>query len=845
MTANTIIDIFVCVAKEKRDQACLVVDNKEYTYQIIDALSNGYAKRIIETLAKSNTPILVFCDNPIQIICSIIGAMKSKNIVVPVINDTPTSRILDIVSTCNIGGYISTNEHKELTVPFISIKNVTPCDYEYHGNSDEDAYIIYTSGTTGKSKGVLVQHKGLVNSVTARNEILGIDSHSHSINLMGTSFDGFLMSLFSPLIAGAKLFFPRSITDLREICSIIKNSSVSTLLCTPTFLKGLLNFAEEGLLNNIKLISLAGEQISHALVNKMNAIYPFIRLANEYGPTENSICTSINPDIRGQKIFTAGKPIKNVKAKILNGVNDCKQGEIGELCLSGIGLAKGYVNDEALTNEKFINSNGQTWYSTGDLAYWLDNELVIVGRSDSQVKVNGYRLDLYEIENAILKFEGIDDCVVLCEEENSLTAYMVSSVSISPERIINFLRQDLAEYMIPTKYNYVENIPKRASGKIDYQALKKMCHFQREEINTCQEAIVISENICSIFEDVLKLSKCDINDNFYALGGDSLTGIILCERIQKRFKVEVKIEDVRSNATPWLLAKRILNMNENSYFVAIQPFNKFWFIDCYYTSILGILEYYSIPIVPFIRSFVIEDIELNDSYYLLYDYKQPLLQVFARIGMKYEPGILENDFEKKILNHVMKHRVVMLHIDCFYIPYCKEKYQKEHFEHVVAIVGYDKEHKVFNIIDQENLESVSFTHHKVDLDSLKASAYAEIVNRSTFDNMDFVTIYPLKNKNCVCDNQTLDESQFNFVVEKTIKYLRKKPQDVRIVLQRFLNYLKVEKYVFEYIHKEERVKLLQNKEIQLVRFFMKMLRDIKEEDWAKALIDILVKWENF
>lgn len=845
MTANTIIDIFVFKAKEKKEQVCLVVDNKEYTYQIIDELSNGYAKRIIETLARSNTPILVFCDNPIQIVCSIIGAMKSKNVVVPVINDTPISRILDIVSACNIGGYISTNEHKELTVPFISTENVTPCDYEYHGNAADDAYIIYTSGTTGKSKGVLVQHKGLVNSVTARNEILGIDSHSHSINLMGTSFDGFLMSLFSPLIAGAKLFFPRSITDLKEICSIIKNSSISTLLCTPTFLKGLLNFAEEGLLNNVKLISLAGEQISHALVDKMNAIYPFVQLANEYGPTENSICTSINPDIRGQKVFTVGKPIKNVKAKILNGVNDCKYGEIGELYLSGTGLAKGYVNDEALTNEKFIKSNGQTWYNTGDLAYWLDSELVIVGRSDSQVKVNGYRVDLYEIENAILKFEGIDDCVVLCEEENSLTAYMVSSLNISSDLIINFLRQYLAEYMIPTKYNYVENIPMRASGKIDSLALKKMCHIQREETNTCLETIVISKNICSIFEDILKLSKCDINDNFYALGGDSLTGIILCERIQERFKVGVKIEDVRSNATPWLLAKRILNMNEDSYFVAIEPFNKFWFIDCYYTSILGVLEYYYIPIVPFIRSFIIKNVELNDTYYLWYDYKQPLMQVFAQLGMKYEPGILENDFEEKIINHIMKHRVVMLHMDCFYIPYCKEKYQKEHFEHVVAIVGYDKEHKVFDIIDQENLESVSFTHHKVDLDSLKASAYAEIVNRKTFDNMDFVAIYPLDNIDYAYDNQNLDNSQFNFVVEETIKYLRKNPQKVRIVLQRLMNYLKIEECVFEHMNENEKVKFLKNKESQLLRFFMRMLRNTEDEEWTKSLVDILVKWEKF
>lgn len=843
MISYTIIDEFIKTAKENMNNVCLVFDNKEYAYKDIEEISNGVAKSIEERINDIQIPILLFCDHPLQIVCSIIGIMKSRNIVVPIYNNTPTNRVLEIIKACNIKAYMSLNEHNEINLLFNEFNYNRVDEFFYNGCIEDAAYIIYTSGTTGKSKGVLAQQKGLINSVTQRNTVLKIDSNCHTINLLGYSFDGFLMTLFSPLVTGCRIYFPKSISNMDEICSIIENSPISTFICTPTFLKSLLSYEAGGVLDNINMISLAGEKIPSSLVEMCIEKYPQICIANEYGPTENTICTSINPDVRGQEVISAGKIIENVKAQIVNENGVCAQREIGELFVTGVGLSKGYVNDAELTNEKFININNQIWYKTGDLAYWNNDELVILDRKDSQVKINGYRIDLSEIEGVLLKYKGIDACIVIYDDSLGINAYVVSQVPISREESIKFLRNYLPEYMIPTSIIQIETIPIRESGKIDVKALSKMKVLNDSNSKLCEEISEIVSEICGMFKAVLSIDKCSENSNFYSLGGNSLTGVILSKKINKHFHSEIELEDIRANATPILLANRILNLQSGFESVDVKPFNKFWFATCYFTSVLALLEHSSIPLAPFIRAFTILNVEYNNSYYLEYNYKKNISEIFNDSGMAFDGGIFDDDFDSKILPHIMKNRVVMLHVDCYYLPYCKEKYNKEHYAHVVAITSYNEENKTFNIIDQETLESVSFTYYKVDLDNLRAAAYAEIVNREAFDNVDFVAVYPLSNWKNNNEIQSLDGSQFNFVVAQTIEYLRKKPEDVVIVIQRFLNYIKVEKEVFEYLKDDEKLAYLKKKESKLMRLLMEIL-SLKNIS-ADSLIELMLSWEQF
>lgn len=844
MVKNTIISNFNDTVKVHNASIGLVVDKKKYTYHELDELSNGLANTISECICGIQNPILVFDDHPLQVACTILGVMKSRNIIVPVSKKTPVHRLLEIIDTCNIKGYISLDEHQELNSCHIPVKYNKIKDYSYTGDENDDAYIIYTSGTTGKSKGVLVQHKGILNSVLERNSILGINSNSSSVNLMGFSFDGFFMSFLSPLLAGGTLYLPKNVADYTEVCSILKENFISNFLCTPTFLNSLLIYADDKLLDNISLISLAGEPVSLALIEKFVKKYPFIQIANEYGPTENSICTSINPDIRNQSVISTGKVIKNVEAKIFSDTRECSQKEIGELYLAGIGLAKGYVNDEELTKRKFLLIDGKTWYRTGDLAYWDHDELIISGRVDKQVKVNGYRIDLSEIENVIQRYDGINSCVVNYNSIDGMTAYWTSSYKINHEEIIKFLRKHINDYMLPANYIQVPNIPMLESGKIDYVTLRELGKSCVEDEVDLTQSTKTTDDICTLFKEVLQLDKCTENSNFFACGGNSLLAVILCARIKDIIGISVDVEELRMNPTPRLLINNVINSINEDVYVELKPFNKFWFIDCYFTSILSVLEYYAIPIAPFIRAFKILNIETNDSYSLYYDYTKPMIEIMSDLGIMFKPGILEDNFDEQILSCIKARRVVMLHVDCYYLPYCKEKYQKEHFEHVITLIGYDNLSKEFDIIDQENLSSVSFGYHKAHLDDVRIAAYEEIVNRETFDNMDFVSFSQFRKWEDT-NQECLEESQFNYVIDKTLEYIENNVTDIVHVLQLLLNYIKIEKSVFQYMLDDNTVQYLQKKEVQIMRFMMKIVAHKKNDGKIlEDLVHVLKNWDR-
>lgn len=234
----------------------------------------------------------------------------------------------------------------------------------------------------------------------------------------------------------------------------------------------------------------------------------------------------------------------------------------------------------------------------------------------------------------------------------------------------------------------------------------------------------------------------------------------------------------------------------------------------------------------------------NDSYSLYYDYTKPMIEIMSDLGIMFKPGILEDNFDEQILSCIKARRVVMLHVDCYYLPYCKEKYQKEHFEHVITLIGYDNLSQEFDIIDQENLSSVSFGYHKAHLDDVRIAAYEEIVNRETFDNMDFVSFSQFRKWEDT-NQECLEESQFNYVIDKTIEYIENNVTDIVHVLQLLLNYIKIEKSVFQYMLDDNTVQYLQKKEVQIMRFMMKIVAHKKNDGKIlEDLVHVLKNWDR-
>lgn len=841
---KTIVQNFQEIAKKYPSKLCLVSYDWQCSYKQLDDKSNCFAKKINETLGKTQTPILVFCDSPKVIAISLLSILKSRNIYVPVYPLTPLNRVKEIIKECNIKAYISKNEHKELNLTFINLdckKLENYIDFAIEGDFNDIAYIIYTSGTTGKSKGVAIQYKGLTNAILQRNKILDLNENSNSILLMGLTFDGFFTSFFCPLVLGATLYFPNDIFDINRIESFFANYDINNFLCTPTMFRTLLNLNKDIFLKKIKLVSLAGEAVDKQLIKECLKKYPNLQIANEYGPSENSICTSIKADIRNQEIISVGKTIKNVEAKIFDKEFISKKNKIGELYLSGIGLSVGYINDENLTKCKFVTINNKVWYKTGDLAY-LDNnnEIVIVGREDSQVKINGFRVDLLELQNAIFEYSKVKSSVVVYDKQKGISAYYVSNFNIEKQKLIDFLKSKLNDYMIPNNFFQIKSIPVLESGKIDLIKLKEIGESEDGLVNFTPEYKKLLNKIYEIFKEVLKVDKVSEGDSFFSLGGNSLNCVILIEKIKQLYNLELDYDIIRVNSTPKMLALALLNKKTNVNKNYIKPFNRFWFVDCYFTSILAFFEKEKREIAPFIRAFKIKGVELNNTYQFLYENKKPLKEIFSDFAMEFDAGILENDFSEKVLPFVSNNKPVMLHVDCFYLPYCKEKYKKEHFEHVIALVNFDEQNKVFDVIDQENLQSVSFCYHKLNLLDAEIAAYAEIINRETFDNVDFVSIYPsLEKKYETKKIEKLDKTQFDFVIKSTIEYLNNKEIDILIVLQRLINYCQIEKEVFKYEKDEQSLNDCNKKEAKLKRLLMSCLVENDNILNKNKLLDLL------
>ena len=275
--AGTIIDEFLSSVKRYPNKMCFSFQDEEYTYSEINQITNYWSKCIVSRIGSEQKKVLVICDDMRLTAISILSVMKSGNIYIPVSQLSPDERIKEIISTCNIEMYISRQKKEYITLPYMT------CDISAEYMDDEDvnnsesgknAYIIYTSGTTGKSKGVLINHKGLLNTILSRNDVLGFTNCDTSILLMGAASDGFMTSFFSPLISGAKICFPNNIFDIKDIVYIIENKGIRTFLCTPTMFNTILNFSKHDLLKQVRLVALAGESVSESLFEKGKKLYP-------------------------------------------------------------------------------------------------------------------------------------------------------------------------------------------------------------------------------------------------------------------------------------------------------------------------------------------------------------------------------------------------------------------------------------------------------------------------------------------------------------------------------------------------------------------------------------------
>jgi amino acid adenylation domain-containing protein len=453
------------------------------------------------------------------------------------------------------------------------------------------AYIIYTSGSTGKPKGVMVGHNSVVNIIVALQRLYPLEESDTFLLKTSYIFDVSVAELFGWFLAGGKLAVLKKggEKEPHKIIAAVESFAVTHINFVPSMFNVFaaeLNAGNIGKLAGLKYIFLAGEALLPELVERFNRFETFIKLENIYGPTEGTVYTS-NYSLsawNGIDGIPIGKPMQNIQLYIWDKEDRLLPvGAPGELCVSGAGLAMGYLNRPELTAEKFaaelpsqarvaqrggVGSN--LLYKTGDLARWLpDGNIEFLGRIDQQVKIRGFRIELGEIENRLLKHEKITEAVVVAGEygktgvplpgmdpgEKYLCAYIAGTrqrVSAgdfpTPGELREFLLQRLPEYMIPSYFVPLDNIPLSPGGKVDRKALPEpgLTMLRKEYAAPTGE---IEEKLVKIWSDVLGMRDREtpaigIDNNFFELGGHSLNATRVIARMHREFRVNFGMSEL-------------------------------------------------------------------------------------------------------------------------------------------------------------------------------------------------------------------------------------------------------------------------------------------------------------
>ena len=563
---ETLVSLLNDVVRKNRNQTAIIFNGYQYTYSYLDSKSNLIANYLASRISKGDV-VAVMMEKSFEGIASVIGVLKAGGCYLPLDPNTPEDRLRYMIDDSELKYVITSEKYKHLFY-HERVCCITNTDWNIEGIihpissllAQDVAYLIYTSGSSGRPKGVKIDHKGIVNTVLYHIVEFEMTPEDCYLQFLALTFDGSILDIFNALLSGSKLLLPRN-EDLitpKTFLSFIELHCVTVTTLTPYFIKSLNKRAIKGL----RILVSAGERanVDDALHYALS-----LRFYNGYGPTEASVNTTLYK-VDGQKHYQSipiGLPSGNKKVFI---VNDKMQllpvGVEGEICISGIGITKGYINLDTLNNEKFISSpfnRGETLYKTGDIGRWLENgNLEFIGRKDEQVKIRGYRVELGEIESVFKTIEYVRDAAVVVFDDlndHSLAAFYIASIQMNTEDIVNYLKKFLPHYMIPVHIFQMDCFPLTSSGKVNRKELSTLINSL--DTKPAKASTQIEEKVLKVWEFVLERKDISINDNFFSLGGDSLKAISVASKINEILDIELDIIDIFDHPTIALLAQKV------------------------------------------------------------------------------------------------------------------------------------------------------------------------------------------------------------------------------------------------------------------------------------------------
>ncbi|MCQ2790115.1 MAG: amino acid adenylation domain-containing protein, partial [bacterium] len=549
------------------DKTALIATDGEYTYKELDKYSNIIANSLIEKGVKIEDKIAILLPRTSNIFKSIFGVLKSGAAYIPCDIEYPQERIEQILEDSDAKYIITNKSHLSLYEKALDIEDLLNSNNDKRPNIDVKpnnlAYMIYTSGSTGKPKGVMIEHKGICNYVNPHKENRHVNALVEDAEIMLSittiSFDMALKEVATSLCNSKTLVFANEeeTKNIIELTKLFKRTHADAFNSTPSRMQQFLeweDFAQN--LKNCKVIMCGAENYPMNLYKKLKSLTN-ARLFNTYGPTEITVSSNCLELTNGVDQVTIGKPLLNYEEFIVDSDgNELPTGVVGELYISGYGVARGYKNLEEQTKEKFIDFNGKKVYKSGDFAKWADNgEVVILGRMDNQVKLRGLRIELDEIQKAVYDFKGIKNSIVVVKKINNvenLCAYFEAEEKIDIDALKDNLQNKLPAYMIPAAFMQMDKLPTTRNGKIDKKNLPDI--VVEKEIKTNDYTNKTEQDFCEIFAKILNLDVVSINDSFFDIGGSSLVATrVIIEA--KKLDYNITYGDVFAEKTPKNLAK--------------------------------------------------------------------------------------------------------------------------------------------------------------------------------------------------------------------------------------------------------------------------------------------------
>lgn len=569
---SSVVDIFRQTAKKYANNIAVVFDDKKYTYKQLDEITDNLAGYLIQNGIQKGDVVSILVHRGQFMPIGAIGVIKSGAIYQPLDPSYPAER-LNLMITDSQAKFLIADKDLRPTITEYSGKTLYTDETEVLPNSKETMptikntdglVLLYTSGTTGKPKGVVWEHRNLINCMDWVIKNFELNSESKQVAYASFGFDAHAIDMYSILFAGGQLHIIKEEDrlDLIKLDKYFDNEKITHVGMTTQVAR---QFALMTKASSLKVIYCGGEKLV-ALTPPKN-----VKFFNLYGPTETTIFVTYHIVKDDNPRIPIGKPIDNIKAYVVDKYNRLLPiGACGELWISGVQVSRGYLNRPEQMEKAYISNpfnqdeKYNRIYKTGDIVRWFsDGNIDFVGRQDKQVKIRGFRIELTEIEKVVRDYEDVLDATTVAFDDEAgnkyICAYVVSNQKIDEEKMKEFIASQKPSYMVPSFIIQLDKIPLNQNQKVDKRALPKP---ERKVENLVPPTTQMQKQIFEKVVEVLGHRELGINTDLYSAGLSSIASLKLIVSLCKTFNVEMNIQALKDNSTIETLEKFITSSSQ-------------------------------------------------------------------------------------------------------------------------------------------------------------------------------------------------------------------------------------------------------------------------------------------